>query len=44
MDSKYIITPDGEKIELDEYYKEVDRRIVKISKEEYFNDKEEVLE
>lgn len=40
----YIITPDGEKIELDEYYKEVDHRIVKISKEEYFSDREKVLE
>lgn len=37
----YIITPEGEKIELDEYYKE-DRNcaMVKISKEEYFKDKE----
>jgi hypothetical protein len=37
----YLITPDGEKIELDEYYKE-DRNgaMVKISKEEYFKDKE----
>lgn len=39
----YLITPDGEKIELDEYYKE-DRNgaMVKISKEEYFKDKEMV--
>ena len=35
----YVITPDGEKIELDEYYKEVNREMVKISKEEYFKDK-----
>ena len=37
----YLITPEGEKIELDEYYKE-DRNgaLVKISKEEYYKDKE----
>ena len=35
----YVITPDGEKIELDEYYKEVNGEMVKISKEEYFADK-----
>lgn len=36
----YVITPTGEKIELDEYYKEINRKLVKISKEEYFKDKE----
>ena len=36
----YVITPNGEKIELDEYYKEVNGEMVKISKEEYFADKE----
>lgn len=36
----YVITPDGEKIELDEYYKEVNGEMVKISKEEYYKDKE----
>lgn len=35
----YVITPKGEKIELDEYYKEIDGKMVKISKEEYFKDK-----
>ena len=30
-----VITPDGEKIELNEYYKEVNEELVKISKEEY---------
>ena len=40
----YVITPDGEKIELDEYYKEVNGEMVKISKEEYFADREKVLE
>lgn len=40
----YVITPDGEKIELDEYYKEVNREMVKISKEEYFKDKAKVVE
>ena len=40
----YVITPDGEKIELDEYYKEVNGKMVKISKEEYFADKGKVLE
>ena len=29
------MTPDGEKIELNEYYKEVNGEIVKISKEEF---------
>ena len=38
----YVITPKGEKIELDEYYKEVDREMVKISKEEYFANKGEL--
>lgn len=38
----YVITPEGEKIELDEYYKEVNRKIVKISKEEYLDDKGKV--
>ncbi len=36
----YVITPDGKKIELDEYYKEVSGEMVKISKEEYFADKD----
>lgn len=40
----YVITPDGEKIELDEYYKVVNGEMVKISKEEYFADKGKVLE
>ena len=40
----YVITPDGEKIELDEYYKEVNGEMVKISKEEYLADKGKVLE
>ena len=34
-----VTTPEGEKIELDEYYKEIDGKMVKISKEEYFKDK-----
>jgi len=38
----YVITPEGEKIELDEYYKEVNGEMVKISKEEYLVDKEKV--
>ena len=38
----YVITPEGEKIELDEYYKEVNGEMVKISKEEYLADKEKV--
>ena len=40
----YVITPDGEKIELDEYYKEVNGEMVRISKEEYLDDKSKVLE
>lgn len=36
----YVITPKGETIELDEYYKEIHGEWVKISKEEYFKDKE----
>jgi len=39
----YVITPEGNKIELDEYYKEVNREMVKISKEEYIADKGKVL-
>lgn len=39
----YVITPEGEKINLDEYYKEVDGKMVKISKEEYYKDKENAL-
>ena len=39
----YVITPEGEKIELDEYYKEVNEEMVKISKDEYFKDKLEKL-
>ena len=35
----YVMTPDGEKIELDEYYREVNGEMVKISKEEYFDAK-----
>lgn len=35
----YVITPEGNKIELDEYYKEVNGEMVKISKEEYYKDK-----
>lgn len=35
----YVITPEGEKIELDEYYKEEDGEMVKITKEEYYEDK-----
>ena len=35
----YVITPEGNKIELDEYYKEVNGEMVKISKEEYIVDK-----
>ena len=35
----YVMTPEGEKIELDEYYKEVNDEMVKISKEEYFDAK-----
>ncbi len=38
----YVITPDGDRIELDEYYKEVNGEIIKISKEEYFDDKRKV--
>lgn len=37
-----VITPQGERIELDEYYKEVDGKMVKITKEEYYKDKEKV--
>lgn len=40
----YVVTPDGEKIEPNEYYKEVDGEIVKISKEEYLADKEKAQE
>lgn len=40
----YVITPEGEKIELDEYYKEVNGEMVKISKEEYLADKEKAVE
>lgn len=40
----YVITPKGEKIELDEYYKEVNGEMVKISKEEYLADKRKALE
>lgn len=35
----YVITPEGNKIELDEYYKEENKKWVKITKEEYFKDK-----
>ncbi len=35
----YVITPEGNKIELDEYYKEVNGEMVKISKDEYFKDR-----
>lgn len=38
----YVITPNGEKIELDEYYKEVNRKMVKITKEEYYEDKSKI--
>lgn len=37
-----VITPKGEIIELDEYYKEIHGEWVKISKEEYFKDKEKL--
>ncbi len=40
----YVITPEGEKIELDEYYKEVNGKMVKITEEEYYKDKELVEE
>ena len=40
----YVITPEGEKIELDEYYKEVNGEMVKISKEEYLTDKGKAVE
>jgi hypothetical protein len=36
----YVVTPAGEKIELNEYYKEIEGKLFKISKEEYFKDKE----
>ena len=36
----YVRTPEGDKIELDEYYKEVNGKMVKITKEEYYKDKE----
>ena len=35
----YVVTPEGEKIELDEYYKEGNDELVKIAKEEDFDDK-----
>lgn len=37
----YVITPNGDKIELDEFYKEVDGEMIRVSKEEYLKDKEE---
>lgn len=35
----YLITPEGEKIELDEYYKEINGKMEKISKEQYFEER-----
>lgn len=40
----YVLTPEGNKIELDEYYKEIHGKLVKITKEEYFKDKKQVEE
>lgn len=40
----YLITPEGEKIELYEYYKKVNKEMIKISKEEYLSDKGKVIE
>ncbi len=39
----YLTTPTGDKIELDEYYKEVDGDLIRITKEEYFKDKEKAI-
>lgn len=35
-----VKTPDGTKIELDEYYKEINGKMTKITKEEYYRDRE----
>ena len=35
----YVKTPEGDKIELDEFYKEENGKMVKISKKEYYKDK-----
>ncbi len=39
----HLITPDGKRVELDEYYKEINGKMVKITKEEYFRDKEKAI-
>ena len=40
----YMITPEGERIEINEYFKEVDNKWVQISKEEYEQNKNKINE
>ena len=35
----YLITPEGEKVELDEYYKVINGKVKKISKKQYFKER-----